>query len=67
VVEQYTAYARARVAEGHRLRNMVRHLHGLYTGLPNVRPWRRFISEQSAQPQADPGLLLDALRILRVA
>lgn len=67
IVEQFADYARARVAEGHRLRNMVRHIQGLYTGLPNVRPWRRYISEQSAQPEADPGLLLDALRILQVA
>lgn len=67
VVEQFAEYAHARVAEGHRLRNIVRHIHGLYTGLPHVRPWRRFISEQSAQPTAEPGLLLDALRILRAA
>ncbi|MGH8175949.1 MAG: tRNA dihydrouridine(20/20a) synthase DusA, partial [Steroidobacter sp.] len=67
VIERYTAYAHARVAEGHRLRTMVRHVQGLYAGLPRVRSWRRFLSEQSAQPAANADLLLDALRILRAA
>lgn len=67
VVEQYAAYVRARVAEGHRLRTMVRHIQGLYAGLPNVRSWRRFLSEQSAQPAANADVLIDALRIVRAA
>jgi tRNA-dihydrouridine synthase A len=67
VIEQYASYVRARVAEGHRLRAMVKHVQGLYAGLPNVRSWRRFLSEQSAQPEADADLLLDALRIVRIA
>jgi tRNA-dihydrouridine synthase A len=67
IVEQFAHYVGVRVAEGHRLRNMVRHIQGLYAGLPNVRPWRRFLSEQSAQPAAAPSLLIDALRILRAA
>jgi len=67
VVEQYTQYASARMAEGHRLRTMVRHIQGLYAGLPNVRAWRRFLSEQSAQPAANAEVLMDALRIVRDA
>ena len=38
--------AATRLAEGHRLRAMVRHVQGLYAGLPRVRSWRRFLSEQ---------------------
>jgi tRNA-dihydrouridine synthase A len=67
VIERYTDYVRARVAEGHRLRTMVRHAQGLYAGLPHVRSWRRFLSEQSAQPTAHADLLIDALRIVRAA
>jgi tRNA-dihydrouridine synthase A len=67
VIERYADYVRARAAEGHRLRAMVKHVQGLYAGLPNVRSWRRFLSEQSAQPAADADLLLDALRIVRAA
>jgi tRNA-dihydrouridine synthase A len=64
VVERYAEYCRERLAEGHRLRTMVRHIQGLYAGLPNVRAWRRFLSEQSAQPAANAALLIDALRIV---
>jgi tRNA-dihydrouridine synthase A len=67
VIEQFAEYARARVSEGYRLRNMVRHIQGLYAGRPNVRSWRRFLSERCGEPAADPGLLLDALRILQAA
>lgn len=67
VIEQYAAYVQVRVAEGHRLRTMVRHVQGLYAGLPRVRSWRRFLSEQSAQPAANADVLIDALRIVRAA
>ena len=67
VIERYAAYAHARVAEGHRLRTIVRHAQGLYAGLPRVRSWRRYLSEQAAEPAANADLLLDALRIVRAA
>lgn len=67
VIEQYAAYARERVAEGHRLRGIVRHAQGLYAGLPRVRSWRRYLSEQVADPHAQPELLLESLRIVREA
>lgn len=67
IIEQYAEYVRARLAGGHRLRHMVKHVHGLYAGLPRVRSWRRFISEQSAEPSATADLLIDALRIVRAA
>jgi tRNA-dihydrouridine synthase A len=67
VIEQYADYVRARLAEGHRLRGMVRHVQGLYAGMPRVRSWRRFLSEQSAQPAANADLLIDALRIVQAA
>ena len=65
VVAKYAEYCAARIAEGHRLRTMVRHIQGLYAGLPNVRAWRRFLSEGSGLPAANADLLIDALRIVR--
>jgi tRNA-dihydrouridine synthase A len=65
IVEQYAEYCRARLAEGHRLRTMVRHAQGLYAGLPNVRAWRRFLSEQSGQEAANADVMLQALRLVR--
>jgi tRNA-dihydrouridine synthase A len=67
VIERYVPYVRARLAEGHRLRGMIRHVQGLYAGLPNVRSWRRYLSEQAAAPAANADVLTDALRIVRAA
>lgn len=67
VIARYAEYVRLRLAEGHRLRAMVRHVQGLYAGMPGVRSWRRFLSEQSAHPAANADLLIDALRIVRSA
>lgn len=67
VVAHYAQYVSARIAEGHRLRGMVRHIQGLYAGMPRVRSWRRFLSEQSAQPSANAEMLIEALRIVRAA
>ena len=65
--ERYVPYVHERLAEGHRLRSMVRHVQGLYAGLPRVRSWRRFLSEGAAAPDARAELLIDALRIVRAA
>ncbi|MDY6946533.1 MAG: tRNA dihydrouridine(20/20a) synthase DusA [Pseudomonadota bacterium] len=67
VIEQFADYVRARLAEGHRLRSMVKHVQGLYAGLPRVRSWRRYISEGAGRPTAGAELLLDALRIVQAA
>jgi tRNA-dihydrouridine synthase A len=67
IVERYVPYVQDRLGEGHRLRSMVRHVQGLYAGLPRVRSWRRFISEGAAAPDARAELLIDALQIVRAA
>ena len=67
IVANYVPYVRQRLAEGHRLHSMIRHLQGLYAGLPRVRSWRRFLSEQAAQPAANADVLMDALRIVQSA
>jgi tRNA-dihydrouridine synthase A len=67
VIERYAAYVEARLSEGHRLQSLVRHVHGLYSGLPRVRSWRRFLSEQAAKEQATAEVLMDALRIVQAA
>jgi tRNA-dihydrouridine synthase A len=67
VIQRYAAYAHQRVAEGHRLRGVVRHVLGLYAGFPGVRSWRRFVLERCNDAAANADLLLDALRIVRSA
>jgi tRNA-dihydrouridine synthase A len=67
VLEQLVPYVRARIEEGQSLRTILRHVQGLYAGLPNARAWRRFLSEQAARGTTNPQVLLDSLRIVRAA
>jgi tRNA-dihydrouridine synthase A len=67
IIERYAGYTQARLSEGHRLQSLVRHVHGLYSGLPRVRSWRRFLSEQAASGAASADVLIEALRIVKAA
>ena len=67
VLEKLVPYVRAQLAQGHSLRAIVRHVQGLYAGLPNARAWRRFLSEQAARDTKDADVLLQSLRIVRAA
>lgn len=64
VVTAYAKYAAERVAMGDRLNVLVRHMLGLYCGLPRARSWRRFLSENAARKDATAQLLHDSLRIV---
>jgi tRNA-dihydrouridine synthase A len=63
IVERYAQYVEGRLREGHRLPSLLRHLHGLYAGLPGARSWRRFLGEQAARPGAGPEVLRQSLQI----
>jgi len=57
VVKEMAAYAKT-VAS---LRQVTRHMLGLYHGHPRARLWRRLLSDSTLLKQNHPGLLLDAL------
>ncbi|WP_246043422.1 tRNA dihydrouridine(20/20a) synthase DusA [Aquitalea aquatilis] len=61
VVDAMLPYIRARLAEGHKLRNIARHILGLFQGMPGARQWRRMLSDAKLLDGADEGLLLQAL------
>jgi len=63
IVEQYAQYVEHMLHEGHRLPLMLRHIHGLYTGFPGTRSWRRFLSEQGARKGAGAEVLRQSMRI----
>jgi tRNA-dihydrouridine synthase A len=67
IVEQYADYIERRLAEGHRLSVMLRHIQGLYTGLPSARSWRRYLSEQGVQVGAGAEVLRASLRVFAQA
>jgi len=67
IVEQYASYVDRQLGTGQRLSTMVRHLLGLYAGLPGARAWRRYLSEGSARDGAGAQLLLRSLQVFRQA
>jgi len=67
VVEQYADYVERMVQEGHRLPLMLRHIHGLYAGIPGARSWRRYLSEQGVRPGAGADVLRSSLRVFDCA
>lgn len=67
VVAALLPYIRARLAEGHKLRNIARHILGLFQGMPGARQWRRMLSDAKLLDGADEGLLLQALAAMPAA
>jgi tRNA-dihydrouridine synthase A len=46
------------------LRSIVRHMLGLYHGMPHARVWRRMLSDSERLKRNDAGLLLEALDVV---
>jgi tRNA-dihydrouridine synthase A len=57
VVAPLIALARRHVAGGGRLRDLSRHVLGLFNGRPGARGWRRMLSDPTLLAANDPGLL----------
>ncbi len=67
VVERYAEYVERMLGSGHPLPLMLRHIQGLYAGLPNARAWRRYLTEHAILPGASADVLRDSLRLFRDA
>jgi tRNA-dihydrouridine synthase A len=61
VVAKMAAYAGDAIAAGFSLRNVARHMLGLYHATPRARIWRRMLSDAALLQRNDPALLLQAL------
>jgi tRNA-dihydrouridine synthase A len=61
VVRTMVPYVEKVVAAGGTVRNVVRHMLGLYHGTRRARLWRRMLSDAAALRRNDPALLLEAL------
>ncbi len=61
VVAVMLDYTRRELAEGNKLRNITRHILGLYQGVPGTRQWRRMLSDAGLLAAADEKLLLQAI------
>ena len=60
VVQAMAAYARQHLP----LRQVARHMLGLYHGAPHARVWRRMLSDNERLKRNDPALLLEALELV---
>lgn len=61
VVADFLPYVERRLAEGVPLKSIVRHMLGLFNGLPGARAWRRHLAEQAHKPGAGPEVIEAAL------
>lgn len=57
-------YAAERQAQGDRVHHIVRHLHGLFQGVPGARKWRQGLNAATRQ-DASPRVIEDALAFVR--
>ncbi len=64
-VERMTAYLARQAEAGVPVKNVSRHLLGLFHGQPGARRWRRYISENAHLDPANGRLLADALEDMR--
>ncbi len=61
VVLAMLAYSRKMLSKRNSMRNICRHMLGLYHGHRRARLWRRMLSDSARLSQNDPALLLEAL------
>ena len=65
LLERMARYAEKRLAEGHSLGSITRHMLGLYAGEPGAREYRRLMSEGARASGADAGLIRRAAAVAR--
>lgn len=57
-------YIRRMTAGGAPLHTIVRHMHGLFAGLPGARAWRRHLAQRTHRPGAGAEVIEDALALV---
>jgi tRNA-dihydrouridine synthase A len=65
LVERYLPYIEEQLEQGVQLKHMVRHMLGLFQGMPGARHWRRYLSEHAVQAGADISVVVEALRKMK--
>lgn len=65
ILEQFYPYLEQRYAKGHHPKHALRHVLGMFQGVPGARAFRRHLSENAHKPDATPEVLREALRHLR--
>jgi tRNA-dihydrouridine synthase A len=66
-VERFIPYMERELAAGERLYAMVRHMLGLFQGVPGARAYRRHLATDAVKPGAGIDVLMAALDLVRAA
>ncbi len=59
ILEQFKAYMDKQIEQGEHIKNMTRHIIGLYQGQPGARKYRRLLSEAIPENEEDKSHLMD--------
>jgi tRNA-dihydrouridine synthase A len=65
IIEKLMPYIESCLAEGVPLKNITRHILGLWQGMPGARKWRRILSEEAYKPVANINVVWQALQEVR--
>ncbi|MGD8589386.1 MAG: tRNA dihydrouridine(20/20a) synthase DusA [Chromatiales bacterium] len=65
VLESFLPYVEQQLQNGMALKQITRHILGLFHGCPGAKAWRRLISEQAHKPGAGPELIQRAAACVR--
>lgn len=66
VVAAMLPYIEAQCAAGVPLPRIVKHMTGLFNGMPGARAWRRYLAENACRSGAGPEVVRQALSLVRV-
>ena len=64
MLHRFYPYIEDQLAQGIPLTRMVRHLIGLFNGMPNAKRWRRYLSENAHRKGASTQVLQEAEKLL---
>ena len=63
IVDQYVSYGKSNEEAEQHPKHLLKHLLGLYTGLPGARHFRRHLSENMFEPNVSMNLVYEALEV----
>ncbi|MBX9450638.1 MAG: tRNA dihydrouridine(20/20a) synthase DusA [Mesorhizobium sp.] len=66
IIDAMAAHAALHIERGGRLVHVIRHMTGLFHGLPGARRWRQVLSTDATRPGAGPEVLYQALSHVRL-
>jgi tRNA-dihydrouridine synthase A len=61
ILEAFIPYVVSQLAQGERLHRIIRHILGLYQGIPGAKTWRRHLSEHAHRPGGGAEIIRQAL------